>query len=367
MDNVLRYYDLVRGMRNPYDLRLKMVQYAKEHGNRPTARTFNTTVKTVRKWVGRHQRYNLEGLNSLSRAPKSCPHKTPEEVEERIVQLRERLPCYGAARLKRDFDIPCSRNAIHRILRDHNLVKKRRKKHKRKRDLREIKEQYRLFEQISVDTKYLSDIPNYWPQMRTMGLPKYQYTARDVRSGMLFLGYSTEQSAACACQFAEIISYHLRHFGVDLASVFWQTDNGSEFIGGKDSKGKRHGFGVTVERFGATHRRIPPKAYTYQSDVETVHRLIEDEFFHIESFSSMKDFIHKVSSYLLFFNVARKNSYKHDKTPLQIAKQINPNIDSKIALLLPIFFDILGGYHVPGFPFYQAYFRPTFHYVVTGV
>jgi transposase len=350
MDNVFRYYDLLRSMKNPYDLRLKMVKYAEEHGNKPTARVFDSTVKTVRKWVRRYDRYKLEGLNSLSRAPKSCPHKTLEELEKRIVKLRKKLPYYGAARLKRDFDIPCSKNAIHRILRDHNLVKKRRKKHKRKKDLRQIKERYRLFEQISVDTKYLNDIPNYWPQMRRMGLPRYQYTARDVRSGMLFLGYSTEHSAAYACQFAEIISYHLRHCGVDLAFVSWQTDNGIEFIGGKNSKGKRHGFGVTVERFGAIHRRIPPRAYTYQSDVETVHRLIEDEFFHIESFSSMKDFIHKASSYLLFFNLARKNSYKHNKTPLEIAKEINPNVDTKIALLRPIFFDILWGYDVPGFP-----------------
>jgi hypothetical protein len=31
---------------------------------------------------------------------------------------------------------------------------------------------------------------------------------------------------------------------------------------------------------------IPPAAHTYQSDVETVHRLEEDEFFDLEEFSS---------------------------------------------------------------------------------
>jgi hypothetical protein len=31
---------------------------------------------------------------------------------------------------------------------------------------------------------------------------------------------------------------------------------------------------------------IPPAAHTYQSDVETVHRLEEDEFFDLEDFTS---------------------------------------------------------------------------------
>jgi len=32
-------------------------------------------------------------------------------------------------------------------------------------------------------------------------------------------------------------------------------------------------------------------AHTYQADVETVHRIIEDEFFEIESFSSRQIFL----------------------------------------------------------------------------
>jgi len=65
---------------------------------------------------------------------------------------------------------------------------------------------------------------------------------------------------------------------------------------------------------GLTHTTIPPGAHTWQSDVETVHRLIEDE-----SFSSRDDFLKKASSYSLWFNVARKNSYKENQTPWEIA------------------------------------------------
>ena len=35
----------------------------------------------------------------------------------------------------------------------------------------------RFLQQIDVDTKNLSDIPEYWALREELGLPKYQYTA----------------------------------------------------------------------------------------------------------------------------------------------------------------------------------------------
>jgi hypothetical protein len=111
----------------------------------------------------------------------------------------------GAETLKREHQLPVSHTAINRILRDHGLIVKRRKKHKRKKDLSEIKKRWRLFGQITVDTKDLKDIPHYWPQMQILKLPKYQFTAREVRSGLMLLGFGNEKSAANACLFAQIL------------------------------------------------------------------------------------------------------------------------------------------------------------------
>lgn len=58
--------------------------------------------------------------------------------------------------------------------------------------------------------------------------------------------------------------------------------------------------------------------HTYQSDVETVHRLEEDEFFDLETFSGRSDFLAKVHTYQLYFNLARPNSHKQNQTPWQI-------------------------------------------------
>jgi len=85
--------------------------------------------------------------------------------------------------------------------------------------------------------------------------------------------------------------------------------------------------------------RIPPAAHTYQSDVETVHRWIEDEFYNLETFSSRTDFLAKASLYQLWFNLARPNSHKGDRTPWQIIQQLDPRLPLRLCLLPPTFLD----------------------------
>ena len=83
------------------------------------------------------------------------PLKTP--VEQQVLALRQKLPAFGAARLKREFDLPLSHMAMQRIWREHGLLKPRKKKYQRKQDLAHIKAQWALFQQISADTKDLDD------------------------------------------------------------------------------------------------------------------------------------------------------------------------------------------------------------------
>jgi hypothetical protein len=63
------------------------------------------------------------------------------------------------------------------------------------------------------------------------------------------------------------------------------------------------------------HRPTPPGAHGFQADVGTVHDLMETEFYRIEAFTSRRHFLHKATTYLLFFNLARANSDKENKTP----------------------------------------------------
>src|SRR4029077_2532220 len=223
-----RYFDLVREMKDAYNHRLRLVQSARQHGIKPTARAFATTVPTVRKWLRRFQQHGPSGLREHSRAHRHCPHKTSPQIEQQVLALRRKLPTFGAARLKREFDLTISHMAIQRIWRQHGLIRKRRRKYQRKQDLAAIKATWRLFQQISADTKDLNDIPRYWPQAQRLRLPLVQYTAREVRSGLLFLAFASRRSAAASCVFASRIQRHLDRCGVQLRDLIWQTDNGGE-------------------------------------------------------------------------------------------------------------------------------------------
>ena len=200
-----------------------------------------------------------------------------------------------------------------------------------------IKAAARLFQQISADTKDLGDIPRFRRQAQRLRLPLVEYTAREVRSGLLFLAFASRRSAAASSVFAARIQRHLDRYGVDLRHLLWQTDNGSEFLGGHDSLGHPTGFPASLG--DSRHQRIPPAAHTYPSDVETVHRLIEDEFCDLESFRNRPDFFAKATLYPLYFNLARPNSHKGNHTPWQIIEQLAPRSPLNLCLLPPINLD----------------------------
>ncbi len=348
-----RYFDLIREMKNAYNHRLRLVESARQRGIKPTARLFATTVPTVRKWLRRYQQRGPSGLVERSRAPHHQPRKTPPPLEQQLLELRRTLPTFGARRLIGEFDLPISHRALERIWRAHGLLKKRRRKYQRKQDLAHIKSTWALFQQISADSKDLDDIPHYWPQAQRLRLPVIQYTAREVRSGLLFWAFAERRSAGASAVFAARIQQHLDRYGVSLRDLVWQTDNGSEFIGGHDPQGKRTGFPAALG--DSQHVRIPPAAHTYQSDVETVHRLEEDEFFDLETFTSRGDFLAKVHTYQLYFNLARPNSHKENQTPWQIIERLAPRSPLELCLLPPVFLDYYlndqGGYDVPRLPY----------------
>jgi putative transposase len=83
--------------------------------------------KTGYKWVERFESDGFEGLEDRSHRPESCPHRTPEDVEQRIVELRRRWG-WGAKKLGRilrgEIGWAPSRDTLHRILVRHGLVER---------------------------------------------------------------------------------------------------------------------------------------------------------------------------------------------------------------------------------------------------
>jgi hypothetical protein len=329
--------------------RYQIVVHAQVHGVKPTARAYNTSPNVVRKWKHRFEAKEYSGLSDNSRRPLNMPFATPDKEKQHIVDLRAKYKRLGAEQVKVLENLSRSPKTIRKIWREAGISRKRRrKKHKTKQNLREVKKQYRLFELTCEDTKDLKDIPEYWPQMHFKNLPKHQYTIREVSCGIQFLGFADELSLTHSTLFARIVNQHLERYNLLPDESIRQTDNGSEYIGAWNAKGPSS-YTLAIESIeGQKHRTIPPRIYQLQGDVETVHNLIEREFFELETFEDREDFFQKAFTYLASFNLERPNSYKENKSPWQLAKEKNPNIKKEALILPPIDLDYAVSKITPG-------------------
>ena len=174
-----------------------------------------------------------------------------------------------------------------------------------------------------MDTKDLSDIPNYGSLMHQLVLPRYQFTIRDECTGVQFLSFGSE-----CCTFYGVLAIKrlLEHFkakGVTMDQVVLRTDNGTEYTGNRlDHSETGFVHAVEIER-GATHHFNRVGRPNDNADVESVHHTIEREFYELEgqTFTSLDDFLAKASIYQHYYNLARLNYSKGKKSPLDILEE----------------------------------------------
>ena len=93
---------------------------------------FNVSRPTGYKWLHRGEAEGWPGLRDRSRAPKSCPHRTPVEVEEAILEVKVGHPFWGPAKIldyladrRPELSLPAVSTAGELLAR-HGLVKRRR-------------------------------------------------------------------------------------------------------------------------------------------------------------------------------------------------------------------------------------------------
>ncbi len=370
--NILSYRDFLKDAKEPIRIRLAMVKRYREIKNISlVAKEFQTTRKTVRKWIARFSG-TMHSLSNHSKAPKSPHRYIQERTEQLLVQFRKQHPSLGYDYIHHYLiehgcdEIP-SKSTCYAIWRKYDLFPKKQTKYEKKKNLRAIKEQYKPFEKIQIDVKELRDIPNIVEQSLQLGLkqqkelpvkyglPMYQYTARDVKTGTLFVSLAYTHNRHTAAIFADRVLTHLYNHGIVPRVI--QTDNGTEFVNTRDALDETPLFIQVVTRNKITeHRRIPPGAKTWQSDVETSHWIIEREFYDSVKVNSPANFITKLRAYQWGFNIMRKNSYRGNRTPYEIIKEED---ELKYATLSKMILDfptcildekfdafIRGGYHV---------------------
>ncbi len=349
---------MIRAPEKDFHLRYRLAMAAQQAGIRAAARQLACARNTVRKWLRRYQDQGKAGLREQSRRPRHIPHQTSPAIERQVLAVRRRIPCFGPRRLKRDFDLPCSTGAIARILRQHALTRSRKKPHRPRRNLSAEKMTWRPLSRLQIDTKDLSDLPPYRPLLDTAAFPRYQFTARLVPEGALWLAFSEFNDSTYALLFADRLLACFQKHGVRLADLTVQTDNGSEFGGNWNRKSLPPFTRLVEQKWKCRkHRFNPPHRPTHNSDLESVHGIMEPEFYELETFARPSDLVRKAWAYQLYFNLLRQNSNKGDQAPATLCAQRAPYVRSGIFYLPPLLLSsardsptplqLLVGHHVP--------------------
>jgi len=302
--------------------RYSMVTYALNHSISSAAKEFNTTRKTVRKWKYRFNK-TLDSLKDYSKRPHNIQNQVSVSDLEKINHFCETQKSFNkkivGTYMIEDLELPYSLPTVNKYIKLLGYNQSKPSKKQRKRNLYELKKRMKSFEKIQVDIKYLDDMPEFYHEYYTLKIPRYQITARCVKTGSLFIAYAKEKTNLNTAIFIYRLLSHLQNNGIDITKTTVQTDNGREF---RNLDGQKSTMFLDIlKKLSVNYYPIPAGAKTWQSDVETSHRLIEDEFYTYKIFNTRKDFFNKANQYQNKFNLRRKNSYKENQTPADILSE----------------------------------------------
>lgn len=171
--------------------------------------------------IGRYEKHGIEGLLDQSRAPINHPNRTKEEVEKKILDLRDKHSRWGAKKLRillfNDFqesEIP-SVVTVHNILLKNGLVCPQRR-------LRRVKPIYPIFDPQECNEVWSADYKGKF-KMRN-GIYCHPLTIADSKSRYLFAAkaHKSENFKSVQAEFTRVF----RKYGLPMQI---HTDNGTPF------------------------------------------------------------------------------------------------------------------------------------------
>lgn len=328
-----------KGFSSTEMMRYQMYYLSERYGVSEAARRLDTTRKTVRHWRDRYREDKEHGLKNRSRIGQNHPLKMPESVQNAILNERKIRGNPGAQTIINNLKLNYSAKTVNKVLKRAGLTSRHKTRYRKKMDMRAVKASYKPMEKLQIDIKYYNDIANQYEAYQKKAIPKFQITARDYRTGMVFMGFTNYKDVVSTSIFAEYLIEYLKGLGTDLNNVSFQTDNGTEFVDPLYNSSTI--FEQTLAKHGIKHLRIPPKAPTFNSDVESFHNTIEKEFLDIERFSSLHEFYVKSFIYCCYYNHIRKIRTRNNKSPVETYAQLSGRVNKLKMCYIPVFCDHL--------------------------
>lgn len=157
-----------------------------------------------------------------------------------------------------------------------------------------------------------------------MGLPPYQLGFKDIVSGSVFISYTYSLSKNVLANAATRFLNHLKEHQIPTEKLSLQSDNDTAIVGPPQQQTRPLFTKIVEDVFQAEHEGIPPGACWQQGYIEAYNWICELEFYSVEKFKSLKEFLEKAYTYQLVYNLLRPQPALGDKTPYQVAKEVYP-------------------------------------------
>ena len=335
----ISYYDYLRDVGSVYLARNRVLDSLKKNNWNisQTAREMKTTRDTVRMVKRLFQTGGAGKLEDRRKGPKKPHNKIEPRMEELIKDEYQQGSVKTLTNFRlffnRKYATSYSYKVFRRVLDDERGKRrpKRIKKHKKPYWREKIKVPFKMWQ---FDPKYLDDIEYFYPQMMKLNLPVYQLGFRDVVSGITFVSYSYTLAKSVVENALVRFLGHLTSFNLPTKDLIIQTDNDTAIIGHTTKKDLPF-FTRAVSFFGGEHRRIEKGACWKQGYIEAYNYTCELDFYQVEDFRSIKDFLEKAFTYQLVYNVLRPQKDLDNRTPFEAAKQYYPGLNEKFFVDLP--------------------------------
>lgn len=232
------------------------------------AERFGVSRQKLYKWLARHNVDGMKGLVDRSRAPLHIPHRTSEEIEEKVIAFRRRFPHMGprkiVARLAELYPklILPAPSTVGDILRRANLVTPRERRSPAVHPLRARSKPAEPNDLMTVDYKGQFRLGNH--------AYCYPLTVVDHVSRYLLAcdAFPSNQSAHTRRAFERIF----REYGLPRAIL---SDNGSPF--GSPGLARLSTLSLSWIRLGIRIERIVPGHPEQNGAHERMHRTMKAE------------------------------------------------------------------------------------------
>jgi transposase InsO family protein len=285
--------------------KLRVLKQAEETGRAArTCRYFGVARASFYRWKALYATNGKAGLINRKSIPKNLTNRTPPEVVEKVLHLRQTYhlgPMRIVWYLARYHDIKISDTGVYRILTRHGV--NRLPRGTRLRKVHTIRYQMQVpGHQIQVDVKLLT-----FKDKDDKPIKRYQYTASDDATRVRALKIYERHTQASAISF---LDYVIARFPFRIREV--RTDNGHEF------QAKFHWH---VEDKGIRHAYIKPSSPQLNGKVERSHRTDEQEFYQLPTDKDDVDLEQKLALWERFYNLSRPHGAFNGKAPYEALRE----------------------------------------------